>query len=90
MKRLKNGAYKVCGVTLIAAPTDKFPEMVVVDKAVARMKSLYGKKFVNLTFAQKTIEAVATETLIESASNLVAKELEEIVIIDEADVATDL
>jgi hypothetical protein len=65
-------------VTVVPVENEKFPTMVMIDKAPAKIKTIKGKKFINPTKAQLAIELAIAESLIKGGSKLVAKELDSI------------
>jgi len=65
-------------VTVVPVENEKFPTMVMIDKAPAKIKAIKGKKFINPTKAQLAIELAIAESLISRGSKLVAKELDSI------------
>ena len=71
-------------VTVVPVENEKFPTMVMIDKAPAKLKEIKGKKFINPTKAQLAIELAIAESLISKGSKLVAKELDSIGFLTEA------
>jgi hypothetical protein len=65
-------------VVVVPADNEKFPTMVQIEKAPAKLKSIMGKKFINPIKAQVAIELLIAESLIKGGSKLVAKELDSI------------
>ena len=65
-------------VTVVPVENEKFPTMVMIDKAPAKIKSIMGKKFINPTKAQVAIEAALSEILIRGGARGVKKELDSI------------
>lgn len=65
-------------VVVVPANNEKFPTMVEIEKAPAKIKSIKGKKFINPTKAQLAIELAIAESLINKGSKLVVKELDSI------------
>ena len=65
-------------VTVVPVENEKFPTMVEIEKAPAKIKTIKGKKFINPTKAQLAIELAIAESLIKGGSKLVAKELDSI------------
>ena len=65
-------------VTVVPVGNEKFPTMVEIEKAPAKIKTIKGKKFINPTKAQLAIELAIAESLIKGGSKLVAKELDSI------------
>ena len=78
MKLLKNGTWRYRNCTVAPTPLGKYPDMVTVIKAPARMKQLRGKKFLNLKFTKLAIENAGAESLIASGEKSVDKQLEAI------------
>lgn len=71
-------------VTVVPVENEKFPTMVMIDKAPAKLKEIKGKKFINPIKAQLAIELAIAESLISKGSRLVAKELDSIGFLTEA------
>ena len=65
-------------VIVLPAGNEKFPFMVEIEKAPAKIKMLRGKKFINPTKAQVAIEAALAEALINGGAKSVKKELDSI------------
>ena len=55
VQMLKNGGMRYNNVRIENSPIGKFNEMVVITKVPKKLKSIIGKKYVNL---QKAIEAI--------------------------------
>ena len=70
-------------VTVIPADNEKFPTMVQIDKAPAKIKLIKGKKYITPEKAQLAIEAALAEALITGGARSVKKELESIGFISE-------
>ena len=71
-------------VTVIPVGNEKFPTMVQIDKAPARVKDLIGKKYINPQKAQAVIEAVMAVDFINKGSKKVKAELGSIGIVETA------
>lgn len=76
MKQLKNGSFRYKNVTLEPTPTEKFPEMVTIVKTQAKLKELFGKKFISLEKAQIAIETVIVENLINQGNQSIETQFE--------------
>jgi hypothetical protein len=62
--------------TILDAFTEKYPEMVVIDKAPAAYSKLVGKKYVSRERFILFIESEKAEAAINKGAKLVAKELD--------------
>ena len=66
-------------VTVVPVENEKFPTMVMIDKAPKKVSSIKGKKFINPTKAQIAIEAALAEAQIAGyGKNNIKKELDSI------------
>jgi hypothetical protein len=65
-------------VVVVPVGNEKFPSMVEIEKAPAKLKTLKGKKFINPIKAQVAIEAIVAENLINSGARKVKEELDSI------------
>jgi hypothetical protein len=65
-------------VTVVPVENEKFPTMVMIEKAPVKIKTIKGKKFINPTKAQLAIEAALAESLISKGARGVKKELDSI------------
>ena len=75
MKILKNGNFKYRNCTIQSTPLGKYPEMVTIIKAPARMKQLKNKKFIDLNKTKLAIENAQAESLINGGLKSVSKQL---------------
>lgn len=82
---LEKVRYKNVVVLPIEHP--KFPTLVKIEKAPAKIKSLIGKQYITPKKAQVAIEAALAEKLIGNAAKAVKNELSSIGIISEIDKA---
>jgi hypothetical protein len=65
-------------VVVVPVGNEKFPSMVEIEKAPAKLKTLKGKKFINPIKAQVAIEAIVAENLIKGGARKVKEELDSI------------
>jgi hypothetical protein len=65
-------------VVVVPVGNEKFPSMVEIEKAPAKLKTLKGKKFINPIKAQVAIEAIVAENLINGGARKVKEELDSI------------
>jgi len=70
-------------VTVVPVGNEKFPTMVMIDKAPKKIGYIKGKKYITPEKAQIAIEAAQAEALIIGGSKSVKKELESIGFISE-------
>jgi glucan phosphorylase len=70
-------------VTVIPVGNEKFPTMVMIDKAPAKIKDIKGKKFINPIKAQLAIESALAEQLIKKGAGRVKAELDSVGILVE-------
>ena len=64
VKETKDGGMRYNNVRIEKVPTENFKEMVMITKASARLKSLIGKKFINLDKAVIAIDVVSFDNLL--------------------------
>ena len=65
-------------VVVVPVGNEKFPTMVEIEKAPAKLKEIKGKKFINPIKAQVAIELAHAESLIKGGARSVKKELDSI------------
>ena len=70
-------------VTVIPVENEKFPTMVQIDKAPAKLKEIKGKKFISPQKAQIAIELAHSEVLIKKGARRVKSELDSVGILVE-------
>ena len=70
-------------VTVIPVGNEKFPTMVMIDKAPAKLKEIKGKKYISPEKAQLAIELAHSEALISKGARSVKAELESIGFVSE-------
>ena len=75
MKLLKNGNWKYRNCTIQSTPLGKYPEMVTIITAPAKLKSIRNKKFIDLNKTKLAIENAASEALIANGESSVSKQL---------------
>ena len=74
-------------VIVLPIEHEKFPSLVRIEKAPAKIKSLIGKQYITPKKAQIAIELLLAEKLIGNSAKVVKKELESIGVISETDKA---
>jgi hypothetical protein len=63
---------------IVDAPTDKYPEMVIIEAAPKMYDDFIGRKYINRGKCMATIDAVRVGDSIEKGAKSVAKELDSI------------
>jgi hypothetical protein len=64
LKRMKDGGLKYWNVRIEETPTESFPTMVRLVKGPAKLKSVVGKKYINLTSAILAIDEASVEAMV--------------------------
>ena len=82
---LEKARYK--NVVVLPVEHEKFPSLVRIDKAPAKIKSLIGKQYITPQKAQVAIESALAEKLISKSAKSVKNELSSIGLIAEVDKA---
>ena len=72
-------------VVVLPVEHAKFPSLVRIEKAPAKIKSLIGKQYITPQKAQVAIETALAEKLIGNSAKAVKKELQSIGVIAEID-----
>ena len=72
-------------VIVLPIEHEKFPSLVRIEKAPAKIKSLIGKQYITPKKAQIAIDLLLGENLIAKAATSVKKELQAIGVIAEID-----
>ncbi len=80
---LDKARYK--NVVVLPVQHDKFPSLVRIEKAPAKIKSLIGKQYITPKKAQIAIDLLLGEKLISKSASSVKKELQAIGVIAEID-----
>jgi hypothetical protein len=80
---LDKARYK--NVVVLPVQHDKFPSLVRIEKAPAKIKSLIGKQYITPKKAQIAIDLLLGEKLIAKSATSVKKELQAIGVIAEID-----
>lgn len=75
MSKLKNKPLRYKNVRIDEAPMEKFPDMVEISKAPAKLKKLVGKKYINEVKARLAIDNLQAENIIASGHVKSSKEL---------------
>jgi hypothetical protein len=75
IKKMKNGGLRYSNVQITEIPTESFPEMVQLSKGPARLKSIVGKKYINLTSAVLAIDEASVEAMVNKEKWNAVKEL---------------
>lgn len=68
-------SFRYLNVTVSDISNEKFPEMVQITAGPAKYKGLYGKKFVNVSFAKIAVDEYQAESLIGKGRKSVEREL---------------
>ena len=74
-------------VVVLPIEHEKFPSLVKIEKAPAKIKSLIGKQYITPQKAQVAIETALAEKLISKSAKSVKNELSSIGLISEVDKA---
>ena len=82
---LEKARYK--NVVVLPVEHEKFPSLVRIEKAPAKIKSLVGKQYITPQKAQVAIESALAEKLISKSAKSVKNELSSIGLIAEVDKA---
>ena len=69
-------SFKHKRVVMVPAPTEAFPEMVLVTTAPAWAKSIVGKRYITMDRVLTIIEGLDAEKLISKGSRSVLKEFD--------------
>jgi hypothetical protein len=80
---LDKARYK--NVVVLPVQHDKFPSLVRIENAPAKIKSLIGKQYITPKKAQIAIDLLLGEKLISKSASSVKKELQAIGVIAEID-----
>jgi hypothetical protein len=80
---LDKARYK--NVVVLPVQHEKFPSLVRIEKAPAKIKSLIGKQYITPKKAQIAIDLLLGEKLISKSASSVKKELQAIGVIAEID-----
>jgi len=70
-------------VTVVPVENEKFPTMVMIEKAPAKLKEIKGKKYISPEKAQIAIELLSAEALISNGAKKVKAELDSVGILVE-------
>jgi hypothetical protein len=70
-------------VVVVPVGNEKFPSMVMIEKAPAKLKEIKGKKYISPEKAQIAIELLSAEALISNGAKKVKAELDSVGILVE-------
>jgi hypothetical protein len=70
-----NPYYRYTNFSLMEYGNESFPDMIIINAGPAWGRELFGRKYVNLEFACKAVDALHGEQIISKGAKLVTKEM---------------
>jgi hypothetical protein len=78
LKEMEEGIWKYKNVKILYTPSEKFPDMVYIEKGPAKMKSIVDRRYINLDKAIIAVDVQGAENLIRGGKREAIRELEEL------------
>lgn len=78
LKEMEAGVWKYKNVKILYTPSEKYPDMVWIEKGPAKMKSIIDRRYVNLDRAIIAVDVQGAENLIRGGKREAIRELQEL------------
>ncbi len=78
LKELEAGIWKYKNVKILYTPSEKYPDMVYIEKGPAKMKSIIDRRYITLEKAIIAVDVQGAENLIRGGKREAIRELEEL------------
>jgi len=75
LKEMEAGVWKYKNVKILYTPSEKFPDMVYIEKGPAKMKSIVDRRYITLEKAIIAVDVQGAENLIRGGGREALKEL---------------
>jgi len=77
LKEMEEGVWKYKNVKILYQPSEKYPDMVWIEKGPAKMKSIIDRRYITLDKAIIAVDVQGAENLIRGGKREAIRELEE-------------
>ena len=78
LKELEAGVWKYKNVKILYTPSEKYPDMVWIEKGPAKMKSIIDSRYITLDKAIIAVDVQGAENLIRGGKREAIRELQEL------------
>ena len=78
LKEMEEGVWKYKNVKILYTPSEKFPDMVWIERGPQKMKSIIDRRYVNLDRAIIAVDVQGAENLIRGGKREAIRELQEL------------
>ena len=78
LKEMEEGVWKYKNVKILYQPSEKYPDMVWIEKGPAKMKSIIDRRYITLDKAIIAVDVQQAENLIRGGKREAIRELEEL------------
>jgi len=78
LKEMEEGIWKYKNVKILYTPSEKFPDMVYIEKGPAKMKSIIDRRYITLEKAIIAVDVQGAENLIRGGKREAIRELAEL------------
>jgi len=75
LKELEEGVWKYKNVKILYQPSEKFPDMVYIEKGPQKMKSIIDRRYITLEKAIIAVDVQGAENLIRGGKREAIREL---------------
>ena len=78
LKELEAGVWKYKNVKILYTPSEKYPDMVWIEKGPQKMKSIIDRRYITLDKAIIAVDVQGAENLIRGGKREAIRELQEL------------
>ena len=78
LKEMEEGVWKYKNVKILYQPSEKFPDMVWIEKGPQKMKSIIDRRYITLEKAIIAVDVQGAENLIRGGKREAIRELQEL------------
>ena len=78
LKEMEAGVWKYKNVKILYTPSEKYPDMVWIEKGPAKMKSIIDRRYITLEKAIIAVDVQGAENLIRGGKREAIRELQEL------------
>lgn len=78
LKELEAGVWKYKNVKILYTPSEKYPDMVWIEKGPAKMKSIIDRRYITLDKAIIAVDVQGAENLIRGGKREAIRELQDL------------
>ena len=78
LKEMEEGVWKYKNVKILYTPSEKYPDMVWIEKGPAKMKAIIDRRYITLDKAIIAVDVQGAENLIRGGKREAIRELQEL------------